>query len=144
MTSGSGVPGWSVASRCGRIDLITSLCRRLRRMIRRAGSLVQPVPLLQQRPRMTDVVLLPAVRQVEMLGAHEVSVVELAEAHVRQIERLNPRLNAFADFDAERVRVQARAMDAVPTDARGPLHGLPVTVKSSIATTGYKCAIGSQ
>ena len=39
-------------------------------------------------------------------------MVELAEAHIRQIERLNPELNAFADFDAERVRAQARAMDA--------------------------------
>ena len=29
-------------------------------------------------------------------------------------------------------------------DARGPLHGLPVTVKSSIATAGYKCEIGSR
>ena len=30
-----------------------------------------------------------------------------------------------------------------PIDTRGPLHGLPVTVKSSIATAGYKCEIGS-
>ena len=85
----------------------------------------------------------PAVRQLEMLGAREISVSELAEAHIRQIERLNPLLNAFADFDVERVRAQARAMDTVPSEARGPLHGLPVTVKSSIATAGYKCEIGS-
>ena len=51
-------------------------------------------------------------------------------------------LNAFADFDAERVRAQARVLDA-EKDQRGPLHGLPVTVKSSIATAGYKCEIGS-
>ncbi len=92
---------------------------------------------------MSELVLEPAVRQLEMLRASDISVVELAEAHIRQIERLNPQLNAFADFDAERVRAQARAMDAVPADARGPLHGLPVTVKSSIATAGYKCEIGS-
>jgi amidase len=88
-------------------------------------------------------VLESAIRQLEMLRGREVSVVELAEAHIRQIERLNPTLNAFADFDAERVRAQARAMDAVAKDMRGPLHGLPVTVKSSIATAGYKCEIGS-
>jgi len=62
---------------------------------------------------------------------------------LRQIERLNPQLNVFADFNAERVREQARGMDAVAMGARGPLHGLPVTVKSSIATAGYKCGIGS-
>jgi Asp-tRNA(Asn)/Glu-tRNA(Gln) amidotransferase A subunit family amidase len=90
-----------------------------------------------------SLVLEPAVRQLEMLRAGEISVTELAEAHIRQIERLNPQLNAFADFDAERARMHARAMDAAPTEARGPLHGLPVTVKSSIATAGYKCEIGS-
>ena len=85
----------------------------------------------------------PAVRQLEMLRAGEISVRELAEAHIRQIERLNPQLNAFADFDAERVRARARRLDAVRDDARGPLHGLPVTVKSSIATRDYRCEIGS-
>jgi len=88
-------------------------------------------------------VLESAVRQLKMLRQREISVVELAEAHIKQIERLNPQLKAFADFDAERVRAQARSMDAVLVDARGPLHGLPVTVKSSIATAGYKCEIGS-
>ena len=78
-----------------------------------------------------------------MLRKREISVAELADAHIRQIERLNPELNAFADFDAERVRVQARALDAMEADKRGQLHGLPVTVKSSIATAGYKCEIGS-
>jgi Asp-tRNA(Asn)/Glu-tRNA(Gln) amidotransferase A subunit family amidase len=92
---------------------------------------------------MSDVVLLPAVRQLEMVRAREMSVAELADAHIGQIERLNPRLNAFADFDAERVRTQAHAMDGVPEGFRGPLHGLPVTVKSSIAAAGYKCEIGS-
>ena len=73
---------------------------------------------------------------------NKVSVTELAEAHIRQIERLNPLLNALIDFDAERVREQARRLGAEkhPT---GALHGLPVTLKSSISTTGYLCEIGS-
>src|SRR5271165_740439 len=93
---------------------------------------------------MNDLVLHPAVRQLEMLGAGEISVVELAEAHIRQIERLNPDLNVFADFDAERVRERARKHDAWSgTRSSRPLFGLPVTVKSSIATRGLKCEIGS-
>jgi amidase len=90
---------------------------------------------------MSKVVLESAMRQLELLRTSEVSIPELAEAHLAQIERLNPQLNVFADFDAERVRVEARRLAAEP--ARGPLHGLPVTVKSSIATAGYKCEIGS-
>jgi amidase len=93
---------------------------------------------------MSDVVLASATRQLELLRAGEISVLELAEAHIRQIERLNPQLNAFADFDAERVRERARKHDAWKGHReRRPLFGLPVTVKSSIATRGVKCEIGS-
>jgi Asp-tRNA(Asn)/Glu-tRNA(Gln) amidotransferase A subunit family amidase len=92
---------------------------------------------------MNDLVLEPATRQLELLRLGEVSIAELAEAHIAQIERLNSELNAFADFDAERVREQARRLEAAQ-GPRGPLYGLPVTVKSSIATAGYKCEIGSQ
>jgi amidase len=91
---------------------------------------------------MNEIVLAPATRQLELLRSGQVSIVELAEAHIRQIERLNPALNAFADFDAERVRAQARLLDA-KQGTRGVLHGLPVTIKSSIATAGYLCEIGS-
>jgi amidase len=94
---------------------------------------------------MSDLVLEPAVRQLELLRSGEISVVELAEAHIRQIERLNPVLNVFADFDAERVRERARKHDEWRgTRSRRPLFGLPVTVKSSIATRGFKCEIGSR
>jgi Asp-tRNA(Asn)/Glu-tRNA(Gln) amidotransferase A subunit family amidase len=92
---------------------------------------------------MSELVLLSAVQQLEMLLAGKISVAELAQGHIAQIERLNPQLNAFADFDAERVRTHARAMDETPKDVRGALHGLPVTVKSSIATKGLRCEIGS-
>ena len=91
---------------------------------------------------MNDVVLASAAKQLELLHTGKLSVTELAEAHIRQIERLNPELNAFADFDADRVRAQARQRDAA-RETRGALHGLPVTIKSSIATAGYRCEIGS-
>jgi len=91
---------------------------------------------------MNEVVLAPATRQLELLRTGQISVTDLAEAHVQQIERLNPQLNVFADFDAERVRAQARQLENMP-EPRGALHGLPVTIKSSISTKGYRCEIGS-
>jgi len=91
---------------------------------------------------MSELVLSSAAQQLELLRSGEVSVADLAEAHIRQIERLNPTLNALVDFDAERVRAQARRLDET-REPRGALHGLPVTVKSSIATAGYRCEIGS-
>jgi amidase len=93
---------------------------------------------------MNEIVLKSAVEQLKLIGSGQISVTELAEAHIRQIERLNPQLNAFADFDAERVRERAQKHDAWQGQrARRPLFGLPVTVKSSIATRGLKCEIGS-
>ncbi|HEY1804532.1 MAG TPA: amidase [Terracidiphilus sp.] len=91
---------------------------------------------------MKDVVLASAVRQLELVRTGQISVTELAEAHILQIERLNPQLNALAYFDVDRVRSQARRLDA-QQDAHGALYGLPVTIKSSIATAGYRCEIGS-
>ena len=76
-----------------------------------------------------------------MLRAGEISVVELAEAHIAQIERLNPQLNAFADFDAAaRARAQARDAWRETRTRVATASGLPVTVKSSIATAGYRSA----
>jgi amidase len=92
----------------------------------------------------SDLVLKSAARQLDLLRSGELSVVEVAEAHIHQIEELNPVLNALVDFDAERVRADARRLQAIPLDDRqGKLHGLPMTVKSSIATAGFKCEIGS-
>ena len=77
-----------------------------------------------------------------LLGRKRISALELADEYIGQIERLNPHINALVDFDAERVRAQARAIDDT-SGARGPLAGLPATVKSSISTAGYRCEIGS-
>jgi len=90
-----------------------------------------------------EVVLEPAVRQLELLRTGGISVTQLAEAHIAQIERLNPVLNALVDFDADRARAWALQLESTPIAERGPLHGLPITVKSSIAVAGYRCEIGS-
>ena len=91
---------------------------------------------------MNGLTVLPAVELLSMLRREQISPLELAEEHIAQIERLNPHLHALVDFDAERVRVQARALQE-SDNPRGPLFGLPMTIKSSIATAGYRCEIGS-
>ncbi len=84
-----------------------------------------------------SVALLPAVEQLALLQRRKISPLELVEEHIARIERWNPVLNALVDFDPDRARQQAR-------DARsGVLSGLPLTVKASIATKGYRCEIGS-
>lgn len=83
-----------------------------------------------------------AVEQLRMLQESKISPMELAEEHIRAIQRQNPHLNAIIEFDAEKVREQARAAES-STEPRGPLYGLPVTIKASIAVAGYRCEVGS-
>lgn len=91
---------------------------------------------------MSNLTTLPAVTLLSMLRHAQISPLELAEEFIREIERLNPTLNALVDFDPDRVRAQAAAITAKPA-SRGPLYGLPMTVKSSISTAGHRCEIGS-
>ena len=95
---------------------------------------------------MSEITHQSAVKQLALLREGKISPLELAEEHIRAIERMNPRLNAIVDFDADRVREQTRALTRermAPSAPRRPLFGLPVTVKSSIATAGLRCEIGS-
>jgi Asp-tRNA(Asn)/Glu-tRNA(Gln) amidotransferase A subunit family amidase len=91
---------------------------------------------------MNGLTVMPAVELLSMLRRGQISPLELAGEYIQQIERLNPQLHALVDFDADRVRAQARALED-SSGSRGPLFGLPMTVKSSIATAGYRCETGS-
>jgi amidase len=75
-----------------------------------------------------------------------VSPVEVARVHLDRLERLNPKLNAFVDYQAEAVLAQAReAEKAIPRgDELGPLHGVPVSIKSSIDVAGHRCEAGTR
>jgi aspartyl-tRNA(Asn)/glutamyl-tRNA(Gln) amidotransferase subunit A len=65
---------------------------------------------------MTDLTLSSALDMEKGIRQKGISPVELAEAHLAKIERLNPKLNAFVQLDPERVLRQARdAEAAVPT-----------------------------
>jgi Asp-tRNA(Asn)/Glu-tRNA(Gln) amidotransferase A subunit family amidase len=93
-----------------------------------------------------DLTFLPAVTLAQHIRERKVSAVEVADAHLKKIERLNPRLNAFVEVDPERVRREARDADAAVTAGRplGPLHGVPVSIKSSIDVAGMKCESGTR
>ncbi len=91
---------------------------------------------------MNGLTVLPAVELLAMLRRKQISPLELADEYIREIEQWNPQLQALVDFDAERVREQARALQDA-SGARGPLFGLPMTIKASIATAGHRCELGS-
>ena len=82
------------------------------------------------------VTLQSAIELLVLLRTKKISALELADEHIRQIERLNRKINALVDFDPERVREQARVIDGASGRSE-PLVGLPVTVKSSIHTVPF-------
>ena len=71
---------------------------------------------------------------------------ELVEAHLQKIARLNHRLNAFVQVNPELACHDARlAQDAVLRgEAVGPLHGVPISVKSSVDVAGMKVESGTR
>jgi len=95
---------------------------------------------------MNDLTFLPAVEMARKIRYKNVSPLELAEAHLAKIERLNPKLNAFVQVNAERVRSEALAAEqaVLKGEKFGPLHGVPISIKSSIEVAGYRNEAGSR
>src|SRR5215472_8025365 len=75
-----------------------------------------------------------------------VTVSELVEAHLNQIKRWNPKLNAFVSVDESGARTAAKLADEAVKARRpiGPLHGVPLTIKSSIDVAGLTCETGTR
>lgn len=96
---------------------------------------------------MRDLTLLPAIVMAEQVGRGEISAVDLVQSHLAQIQRLNRQLNAFVQLRAEdALREAAGADKAVSRQASnlGPLHGVPISIKSSIDVAGMRCEAGTK
>jgi amidase len=78
-----------------------------------------------------------AARQAELLRRGQVSPRELVELHLRRIERLDPRLNAFRIVLAERALVEAQQAEArLRAGDERPLLGVPIALKDSVDLAG--------
>ena len=89
-------------------------------------------------PPFTDPCLSSATDVARRLRAGEFSAVELLQAHLHRLGRLNPPLNAVVVVQAEAALQRARQADAAQAKGQswGPLHGLPMTVKEAFDLAG--------
>jgi Asp-tRNA(Asn)/Glu-tRNA(Gln) amidotransferase A subunit family amidase len=73
------------------------------------------------------------------------SPVEAVNTHLERVAAMQPKLNAFVHLDADGARRQARAAEAAISRGNrvGPLHGVPLTIKSCIDAAGWPTPAGS-
>jgi amidase len=86
-----------------------------------------------------------AVDLRRLIGAGEISPVELVESCIARIESADPAVNAITATAYDRARAEAQQAEAAVRrgDALGPLHGLPIGVKDLSDTEGLLTAYGS-
>ncbi|HUU74088.1 MAG TPA: amidase [Burkholderiales bacterium] len=92
-----------------------------------------------------ELCFLPATELVHLIRGREVSVTEVMQAHLDQIERHNPAVNAVVTLVPERALDSASALDArlAKGEQGGPLCGLPVAHKDLAPTKGIRTTFGS-
>ena len=80
-----------------------------------------------------------------LIRSGDVSPVEVLDAHLAVIERINPKLNAIVTLAAEQARDAARAAEAAVVNGEplGALHGLPVAIKDITPTAGIRTTFAS-
>src|SRR5689334_14660682 len=92
-----------------------------------------------------ELLSLSAVELRRRVGTKEISPVELLDACIDRIERLNPAVNAITAVCYERARSEARAAEkaVLQGDVLGLLHGLPAGIKDLDETGGLLTTFGS-
>ncbi len=87
-----------------------------------------------------------AAEMARRIRAREISAVEVALAHLERIEALNPKLEAYLTVTAERALEAARRADEeiARGRVRGPLHGVPYSLKDLFWTRGVRTTAGSR
>ncbi len=88
-----------------------------------------------------------AKKLARLMRARKLSAVEVMRAHIAQVERVNPKVNAIVTFLPEAALKEAKSLDAKRarsrTDDSGPLAGLPIAYKETIVTQGIRTTFGS-
>ncbi|WP_454690231.1 amidase [Achromobacter aloeverae] len=97
-------------------------------------------------PIQNSLVSLDAVELRRLIGARQLSPVELLDACIERITEINPHVNAITATAFDRARAEARAAEqaVMRGEALGLLHGLPLGVKDLEPTAGLLTTFGSE
>jgi amidase len=93
-----------------------------------------------------DICFLTATEMAELIRRKKLSARETLDAHLKQIDRVNPQVNAIVTLVAEQAVDNARRADEAQAHGAvlGPLHGLPIAHKDLVETAGIRTTFGSR
>jgi amidase len=93
----------------------------------------------------SSICFMSAVEMAKLIRAKKLSAREALQAHLKQIERVNPKVNAIVTLVAEMATESAAKADEMQArkEKLGPLHGLPVAHKDLMETRGILTTFGS-
>ncbi|MFC1861867.1 amidase [Chloroflexota bacterium] len=93
-----------------------------------------------------EIYYMAVVEMAEAIKDRKLSPVEIMDAVLSRIERLNPKVNAYCTLVVDSARRQAGEAEAMVMrgEELGPLHGVPVSIKDLIFTRGIRTTAGSK
>src|SRR5215475_2470105 len=94
----------------------------------------------------TEICFLTATELARRIRVKDLSAREVMEAHLAQIDRVNPKVNAIVTLLPELAMAQAKHADEALARGKeiGPLHGLPIAHKDLVPTNGIRTTSGSR
>ena len=94
---------------------------------------------------MSDICFTSATELAQRIRQRDLSAREVMAAHLEQIDRVNPQVNAIITLCADAAMAAAEEADRMQArgDPLGPLHGLPVAHKDLVPTQGLRTTFGS-
>src|SRR5678809_1209839 len=107
------------------------------------------VPFLQDASQAqaadSSICFMSTVEMAGLIRAKKMSAREALAAHLKQIERVNPKVNAMVTLVPEMAAAAAAKADEMQAhkETLGPLHGLPVAHKDLMETRGIRTTFGS-
>jgi amidase len=110
-----------------------------------ASASILPMASLQAQPDLSPLCFTSAVEMAKLIRGRKLSAREAVSEHLKQIERVNPRVNAIVTLVADQAMQAAARADEMQAhgDILGPLHGLPVAHKDLLETRGIRTTFGS-
>jgi amidase len=87
-----------------------------------------------------------ATELADAIRSKKLTSKEIVEAHLERIAAVNPKLNAIVQLTADTARKEAEDADAALArgEIKGPLHGVPMTIKDTLETSGVICTGGTK